>query len=109
MPYAWLTPDEIQPALATMVTRRVSLVARSRSGFLHRYLRVSRDRLGNSPRGEPWVRRRENFVKRHMAQVRQRGESLWEENGQPTRRHLALIAWAYTPTPGRYRRWAASQ
>jgi hypothetical protein len=32
-----------------------------------------------------------------MVQLIQRDEPLYDENEQPTRRHLALIAWAYSP------------
>lgn len=75
----------------------VSEVARSRIGFLAQYRRA---------RGDPnrlsdyWADRRDAFVARHMAQVRARGEPLWRD-GVPTRRHLALIMWAYSPTTSR--------
>jgi hypothetical protein len=75
----------------------VSKVARSGRGFLTQYKAANgdADRLD-----EYWRRRRMNFVKRHMAQVKKRHEPLFE-NGLPTRRHLALIMWAYSPQPQR--------
>lgn len=75
----------------------VSEVARSRSGFMGQYRRAGGDpnRLSDW-----WAQRRDNFVARHMAQVKTRKEPLWRD-GVPTRRHLALIMWAYSPTPGR--------
>lgn len=75
----------------------VSSVARSSKGFLSAYRRAGGDpnRLSDY-----WANRRDNFVKRHMAQVKKRGEPLWED-GVPTRRHLALIMWAYSPTASR--------
>lgn len=51
-----------------------------------------------------WQEERRRFVARHMAQVRKRGEALWRPDGLPTRRHLALIFWAYSPEPDRLRR-----
>ena len=84
----------------------MSEVARSKRGFLHRYLTVGGevDLLGFDDKGVEWVRRRENFIKRHMAQVQNRGERLWHD-GRPTRRHLALVAWAYTPNVALWRAW----
>lgn len=51
-----------------------------------------------------WQEERRRFIARHMAQVRKRGEALWRSDGLPTRRHLALIFWAYSPEPDRLRR-----
>lgn len=68
----------------------VSKVARSDRGFLTAYKRGDLD--------EWWCRRRAAFVKRHMAQVRKRKEPLFDKDGKPTRRHLALIMWAYSPS-----------
>jgi hypothetical protein len=48
-----------------------------------------------------WKRKREAFIARHVAQVQQRNEPLWDLDGRPSRRHLALIMWAYSPTAGR--------
>ena len=53
----------------------------------------------------PWWQRRNEFIARHMAQVRKGGESLWDSSGNPTNRHLGLIAWAYTPDPDGVQRW----
>lgn len=71
----------------------VSEVARSLRGFLTAYK--------NGKLDSQWCRRRAAFIKRHMAQVRKRNEPLWNAQGRPTRRHLALVMWAYSPT----RRW----
>lgn len=71
----------------------VSVVARSDRGFLAAYKRAK----GKAARlSDDWYFRREDFIKRHMAQVKKREESLWN-GGVPTRRHLALIMWAYSP------------
>ncbi len=43
-----------------------------------------------------WITRRDNFIKRHMAQAYANQEGLWKK-GVPSRRCLALIMWAYMP------------
>lgn len=96
--YGWLTLSEISPLLPEMDRRKVSEVARSRRGFFTAYRRAGdRRRLSRD-----WRETRDNFVSRHLAQVREFEEPLWESDPaggtRPTRRHLALIAWAYTPT-----------
>jgi hypothetical protein len=89
----WLTRKEIEPWLPLMKKWGVSEVARSPRGFLRAYADA-----GWRPEGlDPWWRnRRNNFVERHMAQVEKRDEPLWRGE-LPSRRHLALIAWAYSP------------
>lgn len=72
----------------------VSEVARSPRGFLRVYERSGRDGLGVD-----WVRKREGFVARHLAQAIANGESWYDDRGRPTRRHLALVAWAFSPDP----------
>lgn len=112
---AWLDLDQILPAVPVMAAWDVSAVARSPRGFLTAYARAGGDpsRLGLTPSSTPnrkpypWRQRRNEFVARHMAQIETRDEPLWR-NGQPTRRHLALAAWAYTPTPERWSRWVES-
>lgn len=75
--------------------KNVSAVARSGRGFMRAY-----ERAGSWAALDQWWKdRRDNFVSRHMAQVRQRGEKLWK-NGHPSRRALALLMWAYMP-PGK--------
>jgi hypothetical protein len=77
--------------------RGVSEVARGPRGFLPVYKRA-----GSSAKvDEYWRNRREAFIARHMAQVEQRNEPLWDRDGLPSRRHLALIMWAYSPDADR--------
>lgn len=97
LPLSLITPLENE-----MKERGVSKVARSSRGFLTAY----RDAGGRENRlSDWWQNRRDNFVKRHMAQVKKRDESLWNDDGRPSRRHLALIAWAYTPDKARVERY----
>ncbi|MBU6287336.1 MAG: hypothetical protein KGS10_04130 [Chloroflexi bacterium] len=108
----WLDLDVVEAAIPAMAARGVSAVARSPRGFLAAYRRAAGDprRLGVTPRSTPhrapypWRQRRNEFVTRHMAQIAVRGEPLWVD-GEPTRRHLALVAWAYSPTPAKLLRW----
>jgi len=91
----------VESFIPEMKKRGVSEVARSPRGFIQAYRRAG----GSIARIDPeWQSRRENFIKRHMAQVTMRDEPLFDDKGAPTRRHLALIAWAYSPTPSRIRR-----
>jgi len=73
----------------------VSEVARSPRGFLKAY----REAGGKSANLSPyWQNRREGFISRHLTQAVNRNEPLWDEDkDRPTRRHLALIMWAYSP------------
>jgi hypothetical protein len=72
----------------------VSLVARSPFGFLSAYKRAGGAKE-NLYKG--WHTKREAFIARHMAQLISNDEPLYGEDRKPTRRHLALIAWAYSP------------
>jgi hypothetical protein len=90
----------IDAYLPAMRNQRVSVVARSRVGFLAAYRRAGGDPERLSAY---WRTRREGFVARHMAQVAKRHEPLFRD-GEPTRRHLALIAWAYSPQRSRLMR-----
>lgn len=94
---SYLRLSTINKYVPDMERRGVSEVARSGRGFLTAYKKAGGDpdRLSDS-----WDNKRAAFIARHMAQVKQNGESLWE-NGEPTRRHLALIAWAYSPNATR--------
>lgn len=75
--------------------RKVSEVARGPGGFLPAYKRAGTA----TALSDDWRRTREAFIARHMAQVEERNEPLWDLDGRPSRRHLALIMWAYSPAP----------
>lgn len=40
-----------------------------------------------------------------MTQARRQMATFWTQKGHPTRRHLAMIMWAYTPDPQRLKRY----
>lgn len=111
--FNWLSLAQVRKALPEMDKRGVSKVARSARGFIPAYKRAKGrwKRLGESSgpwEGRHWVDVRNGFVARHMGQVRENNEPLWEKHKgewRPTRRHLALIAWAYTPSPKRLQKY----
>lgn len=80
---------------AQAAKRGVSKVARSTRGFMRAYQRAG----SWANLSDAWRRKRNAFVARHMAQVRNNNEQLWN-GGKPSRRALALIMWAYMP-PGK--------
>jgi hypothetical protein len=93
--YKWLTYEETAKWEPLAEDLEVSEVARSKEGFMQQW-----DDAGGDPRNldDYWINRRNDFVARHMAQYRNNDEPLWDEDGIPTRRHLALIMWAYSPS-----------
>ena len=62
----------------------------------------------NGYKQQTWGERRNSFIKRHMGQIKANNEKLFK-NGQPTRRHLSLISWGYTPQRSRLEKWSKSQ
>jgi hypothetical protein len=92
----FLPLSTIERFVPRMVSEGVSEVARSHRGFLTAY----REARGQPERLDDfWWRRRAGFLARHLAQVEKNGEELFDPRGRPTCRHLALIAWAFSPTP----------
>lgn len=92
----WLSPRCIAQHEPAMRRQGVSTVARSPRGFLTAWKRAGGDPAKLSP---AWRRRRAGFIARHETQRRRGREPLYA-GGQPTRRHLALIAWAWSPARG---------
>jgi hypothetical protein len=94
--YKFLTLATIQKFVPLMEKLRVSEVARAPDGFLSLY-------IGAQGHGSwlpvVWRAKRDGFIARHMAQLIANDEPLYDKEGMPTRRHLALIAWAYSPDP----------
>jgi hypothetical protein len=91
----YLPLDVVERYVAEARDRGVSEVARSSRGFLEQYRRAGGDPGHLS---EAWRSKRDAFVARHMAQARSGHENLTGD-GRPSRRHLALIMWAYSPHP----------
>lgn len=104
MRYDYLPLRVVRAAVAAAETRGVSKVARSRGQFFDQYV-SAKGRAEHLT--DYWRRRRDAFVARHVAQMLS-GDTYpegWNDKGEPTRRHLALAVWAYSPTPERLRRW----
>lgn len=98
MTYPFLSLSTVLKFEPLAKQRGVSQVARSSRGFLTQYKRTGQLML------DPWWRnRRNNFISLHMAQLIDNDEPLFKDDGTPTRRHLALIMWAYSPVPGQLR------
>lgn len=103
--YPFLPLSAIDPWLPLVAELGVSRVARSARGFLSAYRRAGGEPSGLSP---AWRAEREGFCSRFLAMIGDRQDgALWVpvalEAGrllvQPTRSHLALICWAYSPDP----------
>ncbi len=113
----WMTLDAVRAAEPAASDAGVSRVARSSRGFVRAYelvrgYRELQDAV--DPYSEQrWGPRRQAFIKRHTGQVAHRGEALWSEGpvgaAMPSRRHLALMMWAYTPTPEITQEWLQGQ
>jgi hypothetical protein len=93
----YLSPSCIARHVPAMRAQGVSTVARSPRGFLTAWKRAGGD-LRRLP--SAWRRKRAAFIARHDAQRRRGREPLRDRAGRPTRRHLAFIAWAWSPERG---------
>lgn len=113
--HRWLPLSVVSAALPALRARGVSAVARgdqksdqTRVGFMVAYAaadgRPQEMARLLATEQQTWAERRDAFLRRHLAQAKTNGEPWWK-NGRPTRRHLALVAWAYSPTPLRLQRW----
>jgi len=108
----WLPLSVVEALVPLAAARGVSRVARASGGFLEKYrqARGEPSRLDNMlfSAQKTWVGRRNDFVRRHMAAARKNGEVFWYSDGSPTRRHLALMMWAYSPDLPRMKLWFAA-
>jgi len=100
----WLPISTTRGAVKAAKARGVSKTARGKGGFWPAYQRAK----GKSRLSEDWQAKRDAFVARHMAQVEGSDESLWKD-GEPTRRHLALAVWAYSPHRKRLERYLRAE
>lgn len=95
--YPWLSLAKIKKYEQLMRDRGVSEVARSPRGFLTAFKRA-----GSKTRLSPeWRMKRDGFIARHWTQAQKQARPLYETKGKyagtPTRWHLALIAWGFSP------------
>lgn len=112
--YSWLPLHTIDPWVERVAARKgVGDVVRSPRGFLAAY-RLAQGQphvMGTDPySGENWSVRRHKYIERLLAAMtKDKYPNGWDDRGQPTRRHLALMLWAYTPTPRRFAAWLKAQ
>ena len=120
--YSWLSLREVEKFEPLMERKGVSKVARgvqsskqTREGFMEAYRAVngSKSKMASRRTGygdQYWDERRHGFISRHIKQMKKdKHSSGWMPNGEPTRRHLGLIAWAYSPTPSRIKKWRTTR
>lgn len=122
--YQWMPLKDVLRSLPAMDKKGVSKVARgkqastqTREGFVEAYIATNGSIDGMSKRltgrndHETWSDRRNQFISRHLKQMRDADtySDGWLPNGEPTPRHLGLIAWAYTPSPKKLQKWLESQ
>ena len=74
----------------------VSKAARGNTGFVRAYEKAGK----LSALSAGWQAKRKAFIARHLAQAVAGGEVWFDAEGRPTRRHLALAMWAFSPAPG---------
>lgn len=96
----WLSLAVVNAYVPLARTKGVSRVARSSRGFVGRYRLAGGD---PAQLGASWRKKRAGFVARHMAQAVKNGEAFLR-TGELSRRHLALIMWAFSPNLALYRR-----
>ena len=108
MAFKYQKINTVNAMIPLIESMNVSAIARSKRGFLRAYKRLktpAKMKLTQAPGSlQSWDQKRTAFVKRQIAQAKSNGESWWVD-GFPTRRHLALIAWAYSPTPSRLQKY----
>ncbi len=109
--YPYLRLSIVEKIELLAVQAGVSEIARSPRGFLSAYKLASGEvsMLGRHPENQkPWADVRDRFLAKHMDVIAKKREPLWTAKGQPTRRHLMLMIWAFTPTPDRTLAWLRS-
>ena len=96
--------------LPMMDLEGVSLVARglksstqTEGGFLGAFFDKRLDTMAT--KNQSWRQRRQGFIARNWRQ----GRRLYREDGSPTRLHLALVAWAYSPDAKGLKRYVKKQ
>ena len=96
------------------VARGIEPSSQTNEGWVQAYIATGGNPVAMSNRltgrndHETWMDRRKQFLARHLEKVRRDNEPLWR-NGEPTRRHLALVAWGYSPTISKLQKWLKTQ
>lgn len=94
------------------ISRGIDQSTQTNGGFVQNWVAMRGDpKILDTKNGyaeQTWGMRRNSFIRRHMKQIKLNNEPLFE-NGSPTRRHLSLIAWGYSPSLSRLKKWAKNQ
>ena len=117
----WLELNDVLRSIPAMEKYGVSKVARgitpstqTDEGWVQAYIATGGNPVAMAQRltgrndHESWMDRRKQFLARHLKKAKKDNEPLWR-NGEPTRRHLALVAWGYSPTISRLKKWLETQ
>ena len=75
----------------SLVSRGFTPSNQTEGGFLAAFYNGKLKKLAT--KNQTWLERREGFIKRHWRD----GRRLYKGDGTPTRLHLALVSWAYSP------------
>ena len=90
--FQYLSPRIVRKYLPMMQDQKVSIVSRRR-GFTKKYLFGFNPYNEQASKNTSWNDKRRNYLKRRLA----RPFKLYNVDGTPTRYHLSLISWAYSP------------
>lgn len=99
MIYPFLSRQTVTRLLPLIDEKRVSLVSRgiakgaTPKGFLQAFYDDELDEMATTR--TTYRERRQGFIKRHNRPTAR----LWEPDGTPSRLHLALVSWAFSPEP----------
>jgi len=95
--------------LPLMDKQNVSLVSRgiqkstvTKKGFTEIFL-SGKSLSGLAKKNETWLQRRNLFLNRQTKNIN--NKNLFNIDGSPTRYHLSLIAWAYSPDVTRLKKY----
>lgn len=111
IPLSFLKPFEklADERKVSEVARGVKKSKQTDLGFMQAYRKVSGkpEKLINfsiskkKNSKQDWWTRRKNFNTRHLAQMKKNNRDFFEKSGKykylPTRQHLGLLMWAYSP------------
>jgi len=96
--YPLLKKNTVTKLLPLIDSEGVSLVSRgftpsnqTEGGFLGAFYTGKLKQLAT--KNQTWMERRNGFIKRHW----RKGRRLFKQDGNPTRLHLALVSWGYSP------------
>ena len=95
--HGYLSLRTVEAAARAAAERNVSQKARGRGGFVAAYRKAAGRPTSLS---EKWAAKRDGFVARFVA-----GRGAMWKGADPSKKHLALAVWAYSPDAPKLRRW----